>query len=246
MRLREIKIIKGKIRLKTGLHIGSGNMEMQIGGTDNVVIKHPYTNEPYIPGSSLKGKIRSLIELYYGVVALAASDEKLKKSGGLASLEMLNYANTEEIKNHIKNILKVFGSGAGKDSEEAAELGPTRVSFSDCFLTDEFKKRAVENNWSYVEVKAENRIDRIKGTAEHPRHTERVPAGAEFDFEVYFRVLDEKDEALFKDYLLKGLKLLEHDSLGGSGSRGYGKIKFHFDDENIKRDFDSIELWRKN
>ncbi len=79
MKLREIKTIKGKIILKTGLHIGSGNMEMQIGGTDNPVIKHPHTHEPYIPGSSLKGKMRSLLEYYYGIVAESAKSEDFKK-----------------------------------------------------------------------------------------------------------------------------------------------------------------------
>lgn len=249
MKLKEIKKIQGKIILKTGLHIGSGNMEMQIGGTDNPVIKHPYTNEPYIPGSSLKGKIRSLLELYYGVVALAAKDSNLRNTGGLATVKMLDSKEAdEEVKNHIKNILKVFGSGAGEGVSEAlaTEFGPTRVSFSDCFLTEEFKNKAKLNNWSYIEVKAENRIDRIKGIAEHPRHTERVPQGAEFDFEVYFKILDDTDEMLFKDYLLLGLKLLEYDSLGGSGSRGYGKVEFVFDDEEIKKEFSSLELWRKN
>lgn len=249
MRLKEIKTIKGKIILKTGLHIGSGNMEMQIGGTDNPVIKHPYTNEPYIPGSSLKGKIRSLLELYYGVVALAAKDTSLRNTGGLATLRMLNSKEAdEEVKNHVKNILKVFGSGAGDvvSDELLAELGPTRVSFSDCFLTEEFKEEAKQNNWSYTEVKAENRINRIEGTAKDPRHTERVPSGAKFDFEVYFKVLEDTDEELFIDYLLKGLKLLEYDSLGGCGSRGYGKIKFEFDDEQIKSKFNELELWRKS
>lgn len=246
MKLKEIKTIKGKIILKTGLHIGSGNMEMQIGGTDNPVIKHPHTNEPYIPGSSLKGKIRSLIEYYYGVVAEAVKSEELKKAGGLASPKMLKSANGE-IKTHIENILKVFGSGAGETEEElSTKLGPTRVSFSDCPLSEEWKKKAEENQWSFIEVKSENRINRITGTAEHPRFIERVPAGAEFDFEVYFKVLDDEDEKLFEDYLVKGLKLLELDSLGGSGSRGYGKIEFKFDDPAIENLFKNITLWGKN
>ncbi|ACI20776.1 MULTISPECIES: type III-A CRISPR-associated RAMP protein Csm3 [Thermodesulfovibrio] len=243
MQLREIKTIKGTIRLKTGLHIGSGNTEMQIGGTDNPVIKHPYTNEPYIPGSSLKGKIRSLVELYYGVVAEATKHDDMIKAGGLASSKMLEQSNGG-IKKHIENILKVFGSGAGDTDEKLAkQLGPTRVSFSDCFLTDQFIKEAEEKRWSYIEVKSENRINRITGTAEHPRFIERVPAGAEFKLEISFKILNNGEEELFKNYLLKGLKLLEYDSLGGSGSRGYGKVEFIFDDETLKREYDEIKLW---
>jgi|UniRef100_A0A7C3WRJ9 CRISPR-associated protein Csm3 len=244
MKLIEIKIIKGKIILKTGLHIGSGNMEMQIGGTDNPVIKHPYTNEPYIPGSSLKGKIRSLVEYYYGIPAETAKlGDLMKKTGGLASPKLLK----ENINNkkHVKNILKVYGSGAGEvDENLLTELGPTRVSFCDCYLNGDFKKKAEREQWAFVEVKSENRINRITGTAEHPRFIERVPANAEFDFEIYFKVLDEEDKELFDEYLMKGLKLLEMDSLGGSGSRGYGKVKFEFADENLKTQFENLTLWR--
>ena len=68
MKLLAIKKLQGKITLKSGLHIGSGNMEMHIGGTDSPVIKHPHTLDPYIPGSSLKGKVRSLLELESGLM----------------------------------------------------------------------------------------------------------------------------------------------------------------------------------
>jgi CRISPR/Cas system CMR subunit Cmr6 (Cas7 group RAMP superfamily) len=70
------KKLEGAIILKSGLHIGSGNMEMHIGGTDSPVIKHPHTLEPYIPGSSLKGKIRSLLEMASGLVPVASHYEK--------------------------------------------------------------------------------------------------------------------------------------------------------------------------
>ena len=62
MRLKEIKSIKGKIVLKTGLHIGAGSDEIHIGGIDTPVVKDPLKGWPYIPGSSLKGKIRTLLE----------------------------------------------------------------------------------------------------------------------------------------------------------------------------------------
>jgi CRISPR-associated protein Csm3 len=89
-------------------------------------------------------------------------------------------------------------------------------------------------------VKSENRIDRIRGTAEHPRFIERVPEGTEFDFRLTFKVLDNTDEDLFDNYLLKGLKLLEMDAIGGSGSRGYGRIEFKFMDADIQQKFESL------
>jgi CRISPR-associated protein Csm3 len=96
-----------------------------------------------------------------------------------------------------------------------------------------------------VEVKTENRIDRIKGVAEHPRQTERVPSGARFDFRLSIKQLDIDGDGLeLRRTLLAGLRLLELDSLGGSGSRGYGKVKFsgmRWGDADIQAEFDAID-----
>lgn len=220
MKLISIKKLQGKIILRSGLHIGSGNMEMHIGGTDSPIIKHPHTLEPYIPGSSLKGKIRSLLEMASGLVPFAKEDGGLVSSKTVKSVE-----HNPELKNHAETILKIFGSSGG-DREDESGYGPTRVSFSDCYLNSDWKKKARENRWSLSEVKSENSIDRIKGTAANPRFIERVPEGTEFDFLVTFKILEDNDEKLFDEYLLKGLKLLEMDALGGNGSRGYGRIQF--------------------
>ena len=237
MKLISIKKLQGKIILKSGLHVGSGNMEMHIGGTDSPVIKHPHTLEPYIPGSSLKGKIRSLLEMASGLVPFAKEDGGLVSSKTVKSVE-----GNPGLKSHAEAILKIFGSSGG-DRDDESGYGPTRVSFSDCYLNGDWKNKARDNRWSLSEVKSENRIDRIKGTAEHPRFIERVPEGTEFDFLVTFKILEETDEELFSDYLLKGLKLLEMDALGGNGSRGYGRIQFSslmLNDVDIADKFNTI------
>jgi CRISPR-associated protein Csm3 len=240
LKLQKIYEITGKIELLTGLRIGSGNTEMHIGGVDNLVVKHPYTNEPYIPGSSLKGKIRSLLEYYFGLPTHSYRVDR--NSGGVTSYKLLTENNiSEDVKSNAKTILKLFGlSGSG--SEVLEKVGPTRVAFSDCFFTEEFKSKLEKERLPYTEIKAENRINRITGTAEHPRFTERVPAGAEFNFRITLKIYSNEDEELL-DILLKGMKLLELDYLGGCGSRGYGRIKFHFDDEKIKQKFESITLF---
>jgi CRISPR-associated protein Csm3 len=240
LKLQKIYEITGKIKLLTGLRIGSGNTEMHIGGVDNLVIKHPYTNEPYIPGSSLKGKIRSLLEYYFGLPGFSYQEDPY--SGGITSYKLLKENNiSEDVKSNAKTILKLFGlSGSG--SEVLEEVGPTRVAFSDCFFTEEFRGLLEKERLPYTEIKAENRINRITGTAEHPRFTERVPAGAEFNFRITLKIYSKEDENLL-DILLKGMKLLELDYLGGCGSRGYGRIKFHFDNEEIKQKFESITLF---
>lgn len=229
MQLTNIKEIKGKIILKSGLHIGAGDTEMHIGGTDNPVVKHPHTQEPFIPGSSVKGKVRSLLEMKSGLM--------LKTKGAPLQARNLNGLNGEQ-EEECRKILKLFGS-SGADNEEIAKLGPTRVSFADCPLNDGWLKKTREERLSLTEVKSENSINRIKGTAENPRFTERVPADTEFDFVVHLKMLGEEDE-LF-DYLLLGLKLLEMDALGGSGSRGYGKIEFVFENEDVKKKFKNIK-----
>lgn len=217
MKLTAINRIEGKIILKSGLHIGAGSEGMHIGGTDSPVIKHPHTYEPYIPGSSIKGKVRSLMEMASGLVPFAPND------GGLVSLKVAKNPDlSPDLKSEAENILKIFGCSG---SDQGSPYGPTRASFADCSLNSAWKCKARQNGWSFTEEKSENKIDRIKGVAEHPRFIERVPAGVEFDFLLTFKILEENDKDLF-DKILKGLKMLEHDALGGSGSRGYGRVVF--------------------
>ncbi|AAU38256.1 type III-A CRISPR-associated RAMP protein Csm3 [[Mannheimia] succiniciproducens] len=213
MKLTNIIEIKAKLVLKTGLHIGAGDSEMHIGGIDNSVIKHSITQSPYIPGSSLKGKIRTLLEWYSGEV----------KSEPL-SINNVASANNSE---NVKNILRLFGfAGHSENNKELCqELKSSRLAFWDCALNEDWEKMIREDNQLLTEAKSENTIDRITATAGNPRQTERVPAGAEFDFKLALRQFEGDSEELVK-LVLKGLRLLELDSLGGSGSRGYGKVEF--------------------
>ena len=236
MKLLEIKRIEGIITLKSGLHIGSGNMEMHIGGTDNPVIVHPHTRRPYIPGSSIKGKVRSLLEMKSGLM--------VKTGGAVLKPSVLNLKGLQEAElKEAAGILKIFGSSPDEKQEDSMKtLGPTRVSFSDCPLNEKWLKKADDNQWQYLEVKSENSINRIKGTAENPRFTERVPEGAQFDLLITFKVFENDDKELFK-MLLTGLKLLEMDALGGSGSRGYGRIKIELLDEQLKKQFEELNVF---
>ena len=93
-----------------------------------------------------------------------------------------------------------------------------------------------------TEIKSENSINRVTGVATNPRQTERVAAGVRFAFRATVKVLDQ-DEDLVAE-LLKGMRLFELDSLGGSGSRGYGKIRFlelRQDETDIQAAFKSID-----
>jgi CRISPR-associated protein Csm3 len=213
IKLLKYKTIKGVIRCETGLRIGAQANVIEIGGMDNPVIRNPINNLPYIPGSSLKGKIRSLLEWEI--------PGKLKNDGSVHSCSDKDC-----------EICRIFGPGQSSDEPE---IGPSRAIFRDAELTPDSKnmleKLRREKGLIYVEEKTENVINRITGKAKDPRPMERVPAGTEFEFEINYRIFDvdgdkgEVDEQNF-NWLLHGLWLLTQDALGGSGSRGYGKISF--------------------
>ena len=235
MKLDRISQLQGTLELRSGLHIGSGNTEMHIGGTDNPVIRNPVTDEPYIPGSSIKGKMRSLMEWHAGVVAVADG-----KPLGIEHLGKLGDARAAGIE-----ILRLFGyapTGASDDMALVTEIGPTRLAFWDCDLDPAWVEEMKRRDLLLTEVKMENSIDRIKGTAINPRNTERVPAGARFRFRLSLKVIDGED---LLEPVLRGLKLLEYTGLGGSQSRGYGKICFRdlaLDGESVQTRLDAIQV----
>ncbi len=227
-KLINITTINGTIKLKSGLHIGGGDATMKIGGIDNEVIKHPITGDPYIPGSSIKGKIRSLLEWKLGLVGI---------NEGKPANVTKTYPTDMETENALK-IAQLFGNGGEiKDNKELSQkVGVTRISFNDCELKEKIK----------TEVKFENSINRITSKADNPRQTERVPSGADFDFSMTVKVFE--NDADLIDLLKQGMKLLELDSLGGNGSRGYGKIKFENLQENgksIQDEFDRLDPFQQ-
>ena len=236
MQLKNIQILTATLTLESGLHIGAGDSEIHIGGIDNSVVKHPISGEPYIPGSSLKGKIRSLLEWKSGRV----QENPLGKKEYEQS--------TGEQQTAVKHILQLFGISGDTGNDEAGkkfrqEIRHTRLAFWDCPLDETYAQEQRDNDRLYTEAKSENRINRISGTAEHPRQTERVPAGARFTFRLSLKTYDGDDDSL-RHTLLQGLKLLEWDSLGGSGSRGYGKVRFDdlkLDGTDISRDFTDLK-----
>jgi CRISPR-associated protein Csm3 len=235
MQLTHIQKITGQIELLSGLHIGSGNTEIHIGGTDNPVIKNPITQQPYIPGSSIKGKMRSLLEWHLGVVDITDGNPLSFKH--LGKLQGNRQAKA-------KDLIRLFGGAPDSNNDQAIvnEIGPSRLAFWDCSLDQSWVKDMDQKNIMLTETKMENSIDRIAGTAKDPRNTERVPATARFDFNLTIRVHDNEN---LIDTVLQGLKLLELTGLGGSGSRGYGKIKFQalkLDEQDIQAQLDQLKI----
>jgi CRISPR-associated protein Csm3 len=200
-----MKKLTEKIRLQadlhilTGLHIGDSKENIEIGGIDNPIIRRKDNLEPYIPGSSLKGKMRSLLQLIAGY-----EDEKQRHSP----------------------ICRLFGAA---DKDKNTPGNPSRIIVRDCYLKETSRRLLQYSSTTdlpYTEVKFENYISRVEGKAEHPRQQERVPAGAVFEAEFIINVFegDSKEELL--STFAMAIILLQNDYLGGSGSRGYGQVAF--------------------
>lgn len=236
--------VEAKLELLSGLHIGAGNQEIHIGGIDNSVIKHPYTDQPYIPGSSLKGRMRSLLEWRAGVVG-----EVHGKPVNSKTLERLAKPEDSEKKERAETIVRLFGISGEADNKISLYIGPSRLSFWDASLDEKWVNERKSRNEALTEAKSENSINRISGVADSPRQTERVPAGALFDFRLTLKVLDDDDENVLLDTVLAGLRLLELDGIGGSSSRGYGKLRFTgllYNGENIQSRLDQIDPFKLN
>jgi CRISPR-associated protein Csm3 len=294
--LQGVVTIKYRLKLETGLHIGGAKENFEIGGVDNPVIK--LSNDlklgpnwkipkgaPYIPGSSLKGKIRSLLEWELTEHKGIEGDKKITSVDymvNLAKKELLkhvqeNYKYSDELKQilieyfdinetdikaenfkgntefnkqeKLKDLINKFKNIAGSpcncgscsickmfgvsDIRVLSKLpptklpGPPRVEFSDAYPTEESLKILEEQlgEGIFTELKVENVINRITSESQNLRTNERVPAGVEFEGEITVDIYSSEDVDLLKK-LLTGLRLLENSYLGGSGSRGYGKVKF--------------------
>ncbi|WP_322807039.1 type III-A CRISPR-associated RAMP protein Csm3 [Thermanaerothrix sp.] len=204
------------IKAVTGLHIGGTESGIEIGGVDKTVIRDPLTNRPYIPGSSLKGKVRSLLEKYKG----------LRQNQRIGQGYIHSCDDPEEYPNC--DVCQVFGVPGERDFAT-----PTRLVVRDVMMTEESAKDlevSGRTDLPYTEVKTEVSIDRVTSAA-NPRQMERVPAGTVFGLaEMVYSLYDGDGCNVQKDIerlrtLVEGLQLLEDDYLGGLGSRGSGKVK---------------------
>lgn len=214
-------VLEGEIQCQTGLHIGAGKGSLEIGGADNPVVKDAF-GIPYIPGSSLRGRLRALLEQSLG---LAVPNE----------LVYLSKRKGQEVRIHQSDrpddeICVIFGRNPGRvekvtgDAIEAPVATPARLTVYDApLVVDSITTQMRENlDDELTEVKSENAVDRITSQA-NPRTLERVPAGARFRFRMVMDVLCPEDKPLLAR-VAEGLRLLEDDALGGGGSRGSGRI----------------------
>ncbi len=251
LKLEKKVFIEGEIIALTGLHIGGSSTGLTIGGADKVVVRNPVTNLPYIPGSSLKGKMRSLLERSLGLVNV--SQENGEWVGKLCT-------------DPEKDVVQLFGFPAD-ESVSIENTAPTRLIVRDCELLNKDELEELENIDMYcTEIKTEVSIDRLTAKA-NPRNFERVPAGARFSlnlvvdlYNVDTRNGNNKDSEkltaegssteddgnqgkegnntradAFMALISQALRLVEDDYLGGQGTRGYGRVEFRIKSVKEKR-----------
>lgn len=234
--------LRGTLTTLTGLRIGGTDQGLGVGGLQNIAIRHALLNEPYVPGSSLRGKMRCLLERLAGL-------------SGKGHGDMILFGPADQPEEWL---VQLFGNAA----EKSAAI-PSRVAVRDALLTPESREklRMLRGDLPMTETKTEVCIDRVTSAA-NPRTFERVPAGATFEFEIVLdvRALPEADPPKASDdlkktlqvqrdkrhrpngwgrdidlaWILTGLDLLQDDALGGQGSRGYGRVKIMVETPKIR------------
>ncbi|MSV28430.1 MAG: type III-A CRISPR-associated RAMP protein Csm3 [Bryobacterales bacterium] len=216
-------ILQGELHCETGLHVGAGKGTLEIGGSDNPVVKDAF-GRPYIPGSSLRGRLRSLLEQASGLAVPSELVYLSKRKGQEVRIHQSDRPDDE--------ICLLFGRAPGRMDRVQGEpldtnhATPARLAVYDAPLDPESITPQMRENLDdeLTEVKSENAIDRITSQAS-PRTLERVPAGARFKVRFVLDMLCEEDSVLLAR-LVEGLRLLEDDALGGGGSRGNGRVRF--------------------
>ena len=214
--------LTGTIKAITGLHIGGDSENLDIGGVDNPVIRDLLTKEPYIPGSTFRGKMRGLLDRHF--------DRSINKGRDVKIHECQDPKNYNQCA-----VCQVFGVAPSSKALRGNTM-PTRLIVRDTFLRDHSRKELeeAETDSLFTEVKWEVTIDRITSAA-NPRPIERVPAGTTFGpFQLVYGIYTRntvsssqvKEELDLFDIVFTGMALLEDDYLGGSGSRGSGRITF--------------------
>lgn len=187
-------LIQGDLTIKTGMHIGGGSDYAPIGAVDSPFIRDSLTQEPIIPGSSLKGKIRTLLARYRSkkniVNSIDEDDDVIKRLFGSTKPQTISRLQFQDL----------------FISEE------TKLLFE-----------SIDTDTYMGEVKFENTINRVTSVA-MPRQIERVPAGTKFAFKLVYTLIDKDEAEEDLGILRKGLELLQLDYLGGHGTRGYGRI----------------------
>lgn len=190
-------LITCSLTVRTGLHIGGSGIFSPIGAVDSPVVREPLSRRPIVPGSSLKGKLRTLL----------VRCNVNSKGKGIEDMP--------EFHEDPEPILRLFGS--------ARPVRRARLQFSDCFITNAEQMGEV----GLTEIKTENTIrrsDSVANPRQIERVNAGVQFGVKITYDIIKP--DMKEIIGDLELLANGMKLLQLDYLGGHGSRGSGRVSF--------------------
>lgn len=215
LRLKSTHRIEAVVRSVSGLRIGAQDTRLEIGTTDNTVLRNPLSGQPFIPGSSLKGKLRSEWERRLG---------KTSHDGK----EPCNCAGADCF------VCRLFGP----HKKPNHTLGPTRVRVRDGIAVEQVDDAWVEARSPVTTyAKPENMIQRNVGVAGSPRDVEVVAAGTCWRLRIDFDVLrlddafqnaalgDLRGKAALQEAMLKALAFVIRTGIGAGLSKGYGELE---------------------
>lgn len=212
---KEVIEVRGHIELLSGLHIGGADNGSGLLGLDNVIVRNPLNFQPYLPGSSLKGKLRSVLERVH--------HDKIRPARRSVAGECACGACM---------VCTLFGRSVRGGG--VSQAGPTRLVVRDANLANADAIAALPGiETPFAEVKTEAAIDRITARST-PRYVERVPAGAKFSFQITLRVYEGDERERMLAWLYEGLRLIESDYLGAGGTRGYGQVAIKIDTPSVR------------
>ena len=201
--------IEATIEAISGVRIGGSDDLLQIGGTDLTVIKHPVTLKPYLPGSSIKGKMRHELE------------KRLGKFGGRDGSQPCGCAQRDCL------VCVVFGPHMNSKHD----LGPSRIIVRDAQLLEggdiELKTENVINRRTGT-AEHPRTVERVAAGA---RWTLEIGI-EELDLDAHCSYTDSKGNShsggqALVEFVLDGLRYIQETGIGAGTSRGYGQIKIH-------------------
>ena len=193
--------ISGIIRCISGIRIGGSDDLLQIGGTDLTCIKHPVTLKPYLPGSSLKGKMRSELEA------------ALEQFGGREGNEPCGCGECI--------ICAVFGS----HKNTRHQLGPSRIIVRDAQFRDGGETELKSENVIDRKTGTALHPRKVERVVAGSSFSLRIGI-QEWDIDKDAEYGGKKGGEALVAFVLEGLKLVQQTGLGSGVSKGSGEIQF--------------------
>lgn len=195
--------ITGVVHCLSGLRVGGSDELLQIGGTDLTCIKHPVTLRPYIPGTSIKGKMRSELE------------QQLGKFGGRDNSEPCGCKQRDCL------VCRVFGP----HKQARHDLGPTRIVVRDAACMrggeTELKSENVIDRKTGTAMHP-RKVERVVAGSEFAF---RIGIQV-WDLDDSCKHKDKTGGAVLVEFVKDGLRALQQTGIGSGVSKGSGEIEF--------------------